>query len=324
MSDHIPTLHGLPIAVLPSPFELRAKPCFIAYFGHVVLLLEERPILSFKKSFPEKFGLQFRPLVLELRERRFLTSGEGTSLPEFSGRSPVTPQSQQRDIEPASDLSVGWVCSFFKFSPADLRALTHRSYATNIWTSNEDNNDLNFGDAVLDFIVGEWAYNRFPEMPEGNLTKICSALVRNEQLANFARHIHLSAALRLGRGEQTSGGNARESVLGSAFEALVGALYLDTGLDEVRRFVNPLLEWRRESVLDEIQDPKSELQEHSQALKLGMPHYKVVRAHGPDHAKVFEMEVEIAGEVKGRGTGTSKSNAEHAAAKDALNNLGIK
>jgi ribonuclease-3 len=204
------------------------------------------------------------------------------------------------------------------------RALTHRSYAYE-HGGLPTNERLEFlGDAVLDFIVGEWAYHRFPEMPEGDLTKIRSALVRNEQLARFARHIDLSAALRLGRGEQTSGGNARESVLGSAFEAVIGALYIDAGLEEVRRFVNPLLEWRRESVLDEIQDPKSELQEHSQSLKLGMPHYRVVNSSGPDHAKIFEIEVEIAGQVKGHGMGTSKSNGEHAAAKDALKNLGIK
>lgn len=236
----------------------------------------------------------------------------------------MTQQSQQRDVESAAALCRRLGLPFSNLSLL-TRALTHRSYANEHAETTEDNERLEFlGDAVLDFIVGEWAYHRFPEMPEGDLTKIRSALVRNEQLAHFARHIDLSAALRLGRGEQTSGGSARESVLGSAFEAVIGALYLDAGLEEVRNFVNPLLEWRRELVLDEIQDPKSELQEHSQSLKLGMPHYRVINSSGPDHAKIFEVEVEIAGEVKGRGNGTSKSNAEHAAAKDALKNLGIK
>jgi ribonuclease-3 len=248
--------------------------------------------------------------------------GEHRSL--SSREVPLKQNSQPRDVESASSLSLRLGLSFSNLSLL-TRALTHRSYANEHPETTEDNERLEFlGDAVLDFIVGEWAYHRFPEMPEGDLTKIRSALVRNDQLANFARHIQLSQALRLGHGEETSGGDARPSVLGSAFEAVIGAIYLDSGLDEVRRFVNPLLEWRRESVLDEIQDPKSELQEHSQSLKLGMPHYKVVNASGPDHAKVFEIEVEIAGEVKGRGSGTSKSNAEHAAAKDALNNLGIK
>jgi ribonuclease-3 len=175
---------------------------------------------------------------------------------------------------------------------------------------------------VLDFIVGEWAYHRFPEMAEGDLTKIRSSLVRNERLADFARRLELAPALRLGRGEKSSGGHERDNLLGSAFEALIGALYLDSGLEQVRRFVNPLLESTRESVLDEVHDPKSDLQERTQSLKLGTPRYHVVKMSGPDHAKMFEVEVEIAGEAKGRGSGSSKSNAERAAAQDALKNMG--
>ncbi|MCC7119675.1 MAG: ribonuclease III [Anaerolineales bacterium] len=231
----------------------------------------------------------------------------------------------QRDIEPASALTLRLGLPFENLSLL-TRALTHRSYANeHLDEASEDNERLEFlGDAVLDFIVGEWAYHRFPELPEGDLTKIRSSLVKNEQLANFSRQINLAAALRLGRGEQTTGGHARESVLGSAFEALVGALYLEAGLGAVRNFINPLLEARRDSILDEIEDPKSALQEHSQSIKLGMPHYKVVKSSGPDHAKIFEVEVEIAGEVKGHGSGASKSAAERAAAKDALKRLGIK
>ncbi|MCC6260476.1 MAG: ribonuclease III [Anaerolineales bacterium] len=225
----------------------------------------------------------------------------------------------QRDEESASAFNRRLGLPFENLSLL-TRALTHRSYANeHAHETSEDNERLEFlGDAVLDFIVGEWAYHRFPELPEGALTKIRSNLVQNAQLANFARQINLAAALRLGHGEQATGGHARESVLGSAFEALIGAIYLEAGLSAVRQFVNPLLEHRRESILDEIQDPKSELQERSQSVKLGMPHYKVVQSSGPDHAKVFEVEVEIAGEVKGRGSGTSKSAAERAAAKDAL------
>ncbi len=235
----------------------------------------------------------------------------------------MTQKSSNRDMEPASSLSQRLGLSFSK--PSLLtRALTHRSYANEHPEAVEDNERLEFlGDAVLDFIVGEWAYHRFPEMPEGDLTKIRSSLVRNDQLAEFARRIDLAPALRLGRGEKTSGGHERDNLLGSAFEALVGAIYLDSGLDEVRRFVNPMLDWKYESLLndDENHDPKSELQEYTQALKLGTPHYVVVHESGPDHAKVFEVEVRIAGEVKGRGTGTSKGAAQHAAAKEALKNL---
>ena len=228
-----------------------------------------------------------------------------------------------RDVEPASDLSRRLGLSFSNLSLL-TRALTHRSYVNEHSQAVEDNERLEFlGDAVLDFIVGAWVFNRFPEMPEGDLTKMRSALVRNEQLAKFSRKLDLAGALRLGRGESSSGGQDRDNLLGSAFEALIGALYLDSGLGAVEAFVTPILEDARESILNEIHDPKSQLQEWAQSRKLGAPRYYVVGTSGPDHAVVFEIEVAIAGAVKGRGTGTSKSYAEHAAAQDALNKLGV-
>ncbi len=227
-----------------------------------------------------------------------------------------------RDIESAFDLSQRLGLPFSNLALL-TRALTHRSYV-NEYEAVEDNERLEFlGDAVLDFIVGAWVYNRFPEMPEGDLTKIRSALVRNDHLAKFARKLELGKALRLGRGEATSGGRNRDNLLGSTFEALLGALYLDAGLDAVHDFVNPILEDVRESILNQIQDPKSELQEWTQSQKQGAPRYHVISTNGPDHAVTFEMVVEIAGVEKGRGSGTSKSGAEHAAAKDAMKNLGL-
>lgn len=231
--------------------------------------------------------------------------------------------SNMRDVEPVSDLSRRLGLPFSNLSLL-TRALTHRSYVNENPLAVEDNERLEFlGDAVLDFIVGAWAYNRFPEMPEGDLTKMRSALVRNEQLAKFARKLDLGHALRLGRGEAASGGQDRDNLLGSAFEALIGALFLDAGLGRVEAFVHPILEEAREFILTEIHDPKSKLQEWAQSQKLGSPRYRVLGTSGPDHAVVFEMVVEIAGEVKGHGSGTSKSYAEHAAAQDALNTLNI-
>jgi ribonuclease-3 len=228
-----------------------------------------------------------------------------------------------RDVEPASDLSRRLGLSFSSLSLL-VRALTHRSYVNEYPQAVEDNERLEFlGDAVLDFTVGAWVYNRFPELPEGDLTKMRSALVRNEQLAKFSRRLDLGRALRLGRGEASSGGHNRDNLLGSAFEALIGALYLDSGLSAVDAFVIPILEESRESILNEIHDPKSQLQEWTQSHKLGAPRYHVVSTSGPDHAVVFEMIVEVAGVERGRGTGTSKSHAEHAAAQDALNNLEV-
>ncbi|MFN2197090.1 MAG: ribonuclease III, partial [Anaerolineales bacterium] len=118
------------------------------------------------------------------------------------------------------------------------RALTHRSYLNEHPEAIEDNERLEFlGDAILDFLVGSWLYHHMPEMAEGRLTSLRAALVRNDRLAVFADEIDLGDALRLGKGEAESGGRHRASVLGSAFEALIGALYIDGGLDKVQTFV---------------------------------------------------------------------------------------
>jgi ribonuclease III len=235
----------------------------------------------------------------------------------------VKNDSDARSSEPASSLNARLGLSFSNLSLL-TRALTHRSYVNEHQDAVEDNERLEFlGDAVLDFIVGAWVFNRFPEMHEGDLTKMRSALVRNDQLAVFARKLELGHALRLGHGEHSSGGYHRDGLLGSTFEALIGAMYLDAGLDKVLFFVNPLFEDVRESLLNELHDPKSHLQEWAQSKKLGTPHYKVINTSGPDHAREFEVEVVINGEVYGHGRGTSKHAAEQAAAKDALERPGI-
>lgn len=232
-------------------------------------------------------------------------------------------EADPRDLESASDLSRRLNLPFKNLSLL-TRALTHRSYVNENPNTLEDNERLEFlGDAVLDFIVGAWAYNRFPEMPEGDLTKVRSAIVRNDQLANFSRRLGLGRALRLGRGELSSGGKDRDTLLGSAFEALIGALYLEAGLGAVEAFVNPILDDVQDYILDEIQDPKSRLQEWAQAEKIGTPQYVTVAARGPDHAKEFEVEVRIQGTTYGRGHGTSKGVAARIAAQTALEALGI-
>jgi len=242
--------------------------------------------------------------------------------PEFQGDN-LMPNHDARDFESAPELSRRLNLSFSKLSLL-TRALTHRSYVNENPAASEDNERLEFlGDAVLDFIVGAWVYHRFPEMPEGDLTKMRSALVRNDQLAEFARKLDLGHALRLGRGEFITGGSHRDAQLGSTFEAVIGAIYLDSGLESVERFVNPLLEAARESVLTKIHDPKSQLQEWAQAQKMGAPHYRTISMSGPDHAKVFEVEVVINEKVEGQGTGSSKHSAQQAAASAALKKLGI-
>jgi ribonuclease-3 len=206
------------------------------------------------------------------------------------------------------------------------RALTHRSYLNENATVLEDNERLEFlGDAVLDFVVGAWVYHHCPEMPEGDLTRMRSALVRNAQLAEFARTLGLGRGLRMGRGEAETGGRERDGVLGSTFEAVVGAVYLDGGLSTVEAFMKPLLESVKDRVLmpAEIYDAKSRLQEWSQSRKLGTPRYIDVASSGPDHAKTFEIEVRINGQTYGNGRGPSKQIAAQAAAQRALETLGV-
>ena len=201
------------------------------------------------------------------------------------------------------------------------RALTHRSYLNEHPEALEDNERLEFlGDAVLDFLVGAWLYNHYPEMSEGQLTRLRSALVRTEQLAEFARQDDLGAAMRLGRGEGRAGGREREALLCGTFEAIIGALYIDTGLESVRDFMEPRLESAARQILSKRkdQDPKSLLQESVQSKGFPPPIYRTISTSGPEHEKTFEVEVLINGNVYGTGSGHSKRSAAKAAAHLAL------
>ena len=201
------------------------------------------------------------------------------------------------------------------------RALTHRSYINEHPEALEDNERLEFlGDAVLDFVAGAWLYNHFPEMAEGELTRMRSALVCTEQLAEFARALDLGPAMRLGHGENQAGGRQRDVLLCATFEALVGALYLQNDISVIQRFVHPMMESVSEQFLlqPDMQDPKSRLQEWSQGQKLGIPKYVTLQTSGPDHDRIFEIEVHINGKVYGRGTGRNKQAAERQAALASL------
>jgi ribonuclease-3 len=203
-----------------------------------------------------------------------------------------------------------------------LRALTHRSYLNeNPDRALEDNQRLEFlGDAVLDFITGAWLYHHFPEYQEGRLTSLRAALVCTPALAKFARQIGLGRYLRLGKGEDENGGRERDANLCDAFEALVGALCLDNGLHAVEEFLHPLLKDETERVLtaDSDRDPKSRFQEWSQAERGITPHYRTLKASGPDHARTFVVAVYVGDDVYGKGQGSSKQLAARAAAEMAL------
>lgn len=206
------------------------------------------------------------------------------------------------------------------------RALTHRSFLNEHPEALEDNERLEFlGDAVLDFLVGAWLYNHFPEMAEGELTRLRSALVRTEQLAEFGQQIDLGAAMRLGKGETEGGGRDRPALLCATFEALIGALYLNGGIQAVQNFVEPMLHKAVDGILTarREQDPKSLFQEWIQSQGFGPPVYRTIATTGPDHAKNFEVEVVVNGQVYGRGRGHSKQSAAKAAAGDALINVSL-
>jgi ribonuclease-3 len=205
------------------------------------------------------------------------------------------------------------------------RALTHRSLINeSAQTPEMDNERLEFlGDAVLDFVTGEYLYQRFPEMHEGALTSLRSALVKRETLARFAADINLSEYMLISKGERASGGHQRVALLAGAFEALIGALYLDQGLAVVRtfwhRFTDPYL---AHLVLDHLdKDPKSTLQELSQGSLQTKPRYQIVSQEGPDHAKEFVIEVLLGERVLGIGRGNTKQRAEQEAARQALERM---
>jgi len=201
------------------------------------------------------------------------------------------------------------------------RAVTHRSFVNEHPEELEDNERLEFlGDAVLDFVTGAFLYHRYPEMSEGQLTRLRAALVRTEQLAAFAIALNIGPLICLGRGEEEAGGRERLTLLCATLEAMIGAYFLDSGIEAVRQFVEPLFSQAAEQVLraEADVDPKSLLQEWAQA-KLGVtPHYRTISSSGPDHNKEFTVEVRLGEAVYGTGIGRNKQAAAQAAAEAAL------
>lgn len=204
-------------------------------------------------------------------------------------------------------------------------ALTHPSYSHE-HPEAPHNQRLEFlGDAVLDFLVAAWLYRRHPESQEGYLTQLRAKLVCTETLAKFARSLGLGEALRLGKGEQASGGARRDANLCDAFEATVGALYLDSNLETVWQHLEAWFAAEAEEIINRASyvDAKTRLQEWAQAHKGITPQYRIVGEHGPDHAKVFTAQVLLNDKVWGEGQGSSKRSAERAAAAQAVSALGL-
>ncbi len=210
--------------------------------------------------------------------------------------------------------------------PALLKqALTHRSYLNEAPEEDIQSNErMEFlGDAVLGLVISETLYRTYPALSEGHLSQIRALLVRWDTLAHAAERISLGEYLVLGRGEEMSGGRTRPSNLASGLEALIGALFLDTGLPRARKFILQVLapEMEEIAVAGVATDSKSQLQHAVQTRWHHIPQYRLVSSTGPDHARVFTVEVLVGGQVMGRGQGRNKKQAELDAARQALEAL---
>jgi ribonuclease-3 len=204
-------------------------------------------------------------------------------------------------------------------------ALTHRSYLNEHPSALTHNERLEFlGDAVLELAVTHFLFNKYPAKDEGDLTAYRAALVNTVSLAKTAEAIGINNALRLSKGEAKDTGRARENILANAFEALVGALYMDQGYAAAEAFIARHLYGKIEGVIAEksYQDAKSRFQEAAQEKRSITPHYKTVAEEGPDHARVFTVAVYLTHEQMATGTGKSKQDAEQAAAQNALDRVG--
>ena len=207
-------------------------------------------------------------------------------------------------------------------SPLLTQALTHRSYAHEHGLSNHESNErLEFlGDAVIGAVTAEFLYRRFPTKSEGDLSRLRAALVRKEQLSEFAEAACLGPVLRLGKGEEANHGRERDSILAGSFEAVIGALFLETSFERVTAFLIPQLEDAVEHILSTASDlnAKTQLQECLQAECNITPTYRVLEASGADHARHFVVGVYQEKTLLATGEGSNTQKAEQAAAARAL------
>jgi ribonuclease-3 len=216
----------------------------------------------------------------------------------------------------------------YRFERQDLliRALTHRSsvHEKNPGGATADNEQLEFlGDSILGFIVSDMLLESHPDFPEGRLSKLKAHLVSSLHLHEVALKIGLGSHLRLGRGEELSGGREKKALLANAIEALIAAMYLDGGMGSARGFVTRHIAADADmAVVDTgLNDYKSALQEKAQALKLPQPRYAIVEERGPEHAKTFLVEARVGRDWTSRGEGFSKKSASQRAAQDVLRQM---
>ncbi len=206
-------------------------------------------------------------------------------------------------------------------------AITHRSYLNEHKEIPQSNERLEFlGDAVLELIVSAFLYHRYSAQSEGTLTALRAKIVQTKTLAKIAKNLGIPKILKMSKGEAESGGRNNESLLADTFEAIIGAIYLDQGLNKAAEFIKHHLFSQLETILnsEELNDYKSLLQELAQAQKMGTPLYTILSESGPDHQKTFTAAVLLNNQTLGQGSGRTKQLAEQQAAKVALEKLKTK
>ena len=208
------------------------------------------------------------------------------------------------------------------------QALTHRSYANEHPEAADNNERLEFlGDAVLGFVVGEMLFTRFPQMSEAELTRLRSKLVDEQQLAKFGRELGVGQQMLLGKGAQRDGGRESPALLSDTFEAIIGAYFLESGIEAVRNYVELLYRsmdyFQSDIATQSLIDSKNRFQHWALANMKENPRYEIIAETGPDHAKEFTAQVSVQGVVYGVGQGRRKQDAQKRAAEAALERLGI-
>jgi len=215
----------------------------------------------------------------------------------------------------------------FKNKQLLMMALTHRSFINeNKGVVPEHNERLEFlGDAVLELVVSEFLFLKYPEKPEGELTAVRAALVNTQSISDAAQKLGMNDYLLLSKGEAKDTGRARQFILADAFEALIGAIFLDRGYDVAKEFIAKNILYKTEEIVEKRlwQDPKSRLQEIMQEKESVTPSYKLLQEVGPDHDKRFVSGVMLGEKLLAKGEGKSKQESEQEAAKAALESLGI-
>lgn len=219
------------------------------------------------------------------------------------------------------EFDANWLKGQLATNPTFKKAFIHRSFLNEAGSEVESNERLEFlGDSILSFIISSYLFEQRPKDAEGDLTNLRSYIVKTKSLASAALALNLGSYLKLSKGEELSGGRDNPQILANTFESLLGAIFLEHGLEESKSFIfnNLLPHFENELESGPPKDSKSYLQEIAQTKTKQSPKYKILQTSGPDHAKIFKVGVFLEGKMIGEGKGSSKQVAEEEAAKEAL------